>query len=59
MAPAMGAMPYARARAQTMREASPRQNARAFMLGTNDAALATFGQHCMAADLAGRSGFPL
>jgi len=59
MAPAMGAMPYARARAQTIREATPRQNVRALMLGMNDAALATFGHDCMAVDCAGRNGFPL
>ncbi len=59
MAPATGAMPYARARAQRVREATPRQTVRALMLGTNDAALATFGHDCMALDCAGRNGFPL
>ena len=59
MAPAMGAMPSARAGAQTGREATPRQNVRALMLGLNDATLATFGHDCMAVDSAGRNGFPL
>jgi len=59
MAPAMGAMPYARARVLTTREAAPRQTVRAFMLGMNDAVLATYGHDCMVVDRVGRNGFPL
>ncbi len=59
MAPAMGAMPYAVARAQTSREAAPRRNALAFRIGVDDATLATFGPERMSVDRGGRAGFPL
>ena len=55
----MGVMPYALAREIAGRETPPRQTARAFMLGLDDATLATFGYDRMAVDHAGRNGFPL
>jgi len=58
-APAMGVMRYALAREIVGRETVPRHTARAFMLGLDDATLATFGYDQMAVDHAGRSGFPL
>jgi hypothetical protein len=58
-APAMGVYPYALARANAGRETTPRQTARAFMLGLDDATLATFGYDRAAVDHAGRNGFPL
>jgi hypothetical protein len=58
-APAMGVMRYALARESVGRETPPRQTARAFILGLDDATLATFGYDRMAVDHAGRSGFPL
>lgn len=57
--PASGMLRYALARAVTGREAPPRQTARAFMLGLDDATFATFGYDRMAIDHAGRCGFPL
>jgi hypothetical protein len=59
MAPVMGALPYALARASAGRETTPRQTARAFMLGLDDATLATFGYDRLALDHAGRNGFPV
>jgi len=58
-APAMGVVRYALAREIVGRETVPRHTARAFMLGLDDATLATFGYDQMAVDHAGRSGFPL
>ncbi|HET7716042.1 MAG TPA: hypothetical protein VFK86_10485 [Bauldia sp.] len=58
-APAKGVVRYVLARANAGRETSPRQAARALMLGVDDATLATFGYDRMAVDHAGRSGFPL
>ena len=60
VAPAMGALPI-RARPGQCRRArrTPRQTARAFMLGLDDATLATFGYDRMSVDHAGRAGFPL
>ena len=58
-APVMGVLPHALARVNAGRETSPRQTARAFMLGLDDATLATFGYDRMAVDHAGRNGFPL
>jgi hypothetical protein len=52
-------MRYALAREIAGRETPPRHTARAFMLGLDDATLATFGYDQMAVDHAGRSGFPL
>jgi hypothetical protein len=57
--PAMGALQYVLARANAGRETPPRQTARAFMLGLDDATLATFDYDRMAVDQAGRNGFPL
>ena len=57
--PARGAGQYALARVSAGRETPPRQTARAFMLGLDDAMLATFGYDRMAVDHAGRNGFPL
>ena len=59
MAPAMGVLPYALARASAGRETMPRQTARAFTLGLDDATLATFGYDRAALDHAGRNGFPV
>ncbi len=59
IAPAMGAMPYNLARAQTSREAAPRRIMVAFRAGVDDATLATFGHDRMSVDRAGRAGFPL
>jgi hypothetical protein len=59
VAPARGAFPYALARANAGRETTPRQTARAFVLGLDDAMLATFGYDRAAVDHAGRNGFPL
>lgn len=59
IAPAMGAMPYNLARAQTSREAAPRRIMVAFRAGIDDATLATFGHDRMSVDRAGRAGFPL
>jgi hypothetical protein len=59
MAPAMGAMPYALARAQAGREAAPRRMTLAFRIGIDDATLATFGPERMSVDRGGRAGFPL
>jgi len=41
------------------RETTPRQTASAFILGLDDAMLATFGYDRAAVDHAGRNGFPL
>jgi hypothetical protein len=59
IAPAMGAVRYVLAREITRRETPPRRADRAFMLGLDDATLATFGYGRIAVDFAGRSGFPL
>jgi hypothetical protein len=59
MTPARGVLPYALARANAGRETTPRHTARAFMLGFDDATLATFGYDRAAVDHAGRNGFPL
>ena len=59
IAPAMGALRYTLARETTRRETPPRRTDRAFMLGLDDATLATFGYGRIAVDHAGRSGFPL
>lgn len=58
-APAMGIMRYALAREMAARETRPRQTSRAFILGLDDATLATFGYGRVAVDLAGRSGLPV
>lgn len=58
-APARGVVRYALARAQVSRETAPRHTSRAFMIGVDDATLATFGYDRMSLDRAGRSGFPL
>jgi hypothetical protein len=55
----MGVYPYALARANAGRETTPRHTARAFMLGFDDATIATFGYDRTAVDSAGRNGFPL
>lgn len=57
--PAMGSLPYALARASAGRETTPRQTARAIVLGLDDATLATFGYDRVALDHAGRNGFPV
>jgi hypothetical protein len=57
--PARGVLQYALARASAGRETPPRRAARVFMLGRDDATLATFGYDRMAVDHAGRNGFPL
>jgi hypothetical protein len=59
VAPAMGALRYALARETTRRESAPRGGDRAFVLGLDDATLATFGYGRIAVDFAGRGGFPL
>ena len=59
MTPAQGVMPYALARTQGIRETAPRHAARAFLLGLDDATLATFGHDRSGVAHAGRNSFPL
>lgn len=58
-APTRGILRRAMARALSAREARARQTVRAYLLGLDDATLATLGYNRSALDEAGRDRFPL